>query len=141
MEVQINWLAVVLAAVSTMVVSSIWYAPFAFGNAWRKLLGLDEKQLEKNGFKPIIIAAVLSFVTAYVLAHFTYLAYSFYADDYSFLFAALTTALWAGLGFSALRFVTHHSIECRSWKLVLINGTHELAVFLMMGIIIGLFGV
>lgn len=141
MEVQINWLAVVLAGFATMVVSSIWYAPFAFGGAWQKLLELDKKKLEKNGFKPIAIAAVLSFVTAYVLAHFIYLAHTFYGGEYSFLSAALITAFWAGLGFSALRLITHYGFECRPGKAMLLNSSHELVVFMAMGLVIGLVGV
>lgn len=141
MEVTINWIAVLVATLATMVVGSVWYAPGVFGNAWMKLAGLNKKQLEKNGFKPILVAIVAGFVTSFVLAHFSYLAYIFYAQDYSFLAASLTTAFWAWLGFTAVRIVTHDSFEGRRKKLSLLTVSHELVTFMAIGLIIGLFGV
>ncbi len=37
MSVEVNWLAVALATVSTMAVGSIWYTPKVFGNTWIRL--------------------------------------------------------------------------------------------------------
>ena len=37
MDVQINGWAVLLAALSSMVVGSLWYMPATFGNAWQRL--------------------------------------------------------------------------------------------------------
>ncbi len=39
------WLAVVLAAVSSMVVGFIWYAKPVFGNRWMRLSGIKEEVL------------------------------------------------------------------------------------------------
>ncbi len=140
MSVEINFLAVALATLSSMVVGSVWYTPAVFGNAWIKLAKLDPKQMKKNGFKPIIIAIVTSFVTAYVLAHFSFLAYQFYQQEYSFLATSLITAFWAWLGFTAARFITHDSFEGRRKKLTLLNILHELVTLMAMGLIIGLMG-
>lgn len=141
MQVEINWLAVLLATLSSMIVGSVWYAPPVFGKMWMKLIGKTPKDMEKGGWTPIIIAILVSAIMAYVLAHFTYLAHAFYVTNYSFLSSALFTALWAWLGFTAARFITHDSFEGRPRKLTLLNITHELATFLAMGLIIGLFGV
>ena len=32
----INWLAILVAAISAFVVGGIWYSPLMFGNAWMK---------------------------------------------------------------------------------------------------------
>ncbi len=138
MEVQINWLAVLLAALSTMIVGSAWYTKATFGSTWMKLIGKTEKDLSKAGSTPIVLAVVASFLTAFVLAYFTYLASQFYGDDYSYLQISLSTAFWVWLGFMAARFLTHDAFEGRPKKLTLITVGHELLTVLVMGLIIGL---
>lgn len=135
MEVQINWLGVVLAAVSTMVVGSVWYAPKVFGDLWQRLAKLDPKNMA-NPTKAISLTVVASLITAYVLAHVTYLSYAFFGT--SFLSAALTTAFWAWLGFTAARILTHDLFENRPAKLTLLTVSHELVTFMVMALVIGL---
>ncbi len=136
MSVEVNWLAVILATLSTMVVGSIWYTPKVFGKTWMRLARLDQKELEKRGMTPIFITLVVSFVTAFVLAHVSYLSHTFYSN--SFLQDALTTAVWMWLGFTAARVITHDSFEGRPKKLTVLTVSHELVTFLVMGLIIGL---
>jgi hypothetical protein len=133
--VEINWLAVVLATLTTMVVGSLWYMPKAFGNVWQKLARLDPKNMA-DPKKAIGLTLVASFVTAYVLAHFTYIAFIFFGG--SFLSNALKVAFWAWLGFTAARVLTHDLFENRPLKLTLITVAHELVTFLVMGLVIGL---
>jgi hypothetical protein len=136
MDVEINWLAVVLATLSSMVVGSIWYAKAVFGNAWIKLTRLDEKKMQQmNPVAPIAATLVASFVTAYVLAHVSYLSNAFF--NHSFLQDAVTTAFWLWLGFTAARMVTHDAFEGRPATLTALNAAHELVTFLVMGAIIG----
>ena len=106
-----------------------------------RLANLKQKNLEKNGFTPILVSIAASLVTAYVLAHFTFLSYQFYLQDYSFLATSLITAFWAWLGFTAVRFVAHDAFEGRRKKLTLLNSAHELATLLAMGLVIGLLSV
>jgi sterol desaturase/sphingolipid hydroxylase (fatty acid hydroxylase superfamily) len=137
MEVQVNWLAVLLAMVSSMVVGSVWYAESVFGRAWMKLTKADPSKGKKSDvWKPIVVTMVVSLITAYVLAHVTYLANNFFGN--SFLHDALTTAFWVWLGFTATRLVTHDVFEGRPYKLTAINAAHELVTFLVMGLVIGL---
>lgn len=137
MEIEINWLAVVLATLSTMVVGSVWYSPKVFGDEWQKLVGLTRKKMtDQSPLRPILITLAVSLVTAYALAHFAYLANQFFNN--SFLHDSLATAFWAWLGFTAARFVTHDAFEGRRQRLTLINMAHELVTFLVMGLVIGL---
>jgi hypothetical protein len=138
MDVGINWLAVILATLSTMAVGWIWYTPKVFGNKWEKLARIDSKNRASAG-KAIGITLVVSLISASVLAYVTYLSNSynnFFGN--SFLQDALTTAFWVWLGFTATRFVTHDAFEKRPWQLTLINAAHELVTFMVMGLIIGL---
>jgi ABC-type Fe3+ transport system permease subunit len=136
MEVEINWLGVILATLSTMVVGTVWYTPKVFGDIWMRLAKVDQKKAKQRGARPIIITLVVSFVSAYVLAHVAYMANQFFGN--SFLQDALGTAFWTWLGFTAARFITHDAFEGRPIRLSLINIMHELATFMVMGLVIGL---
>lgn len=138
MEVDINWLGVLGAVVASMVVGFIWYARPVMGEAWMRMVKLDEKKAREAMPKAMIVAVLTSFVTAYVLAHVTYLSYIFFNETY--LTSALTTAFWAWLGFTAARFLVHDAFEQRHAKLTYMNIGNELVTFLAMGLVIGLIG-
>lgn len=136
MEVAVNWWAVILATLSSMVVGAVWYAKPVFGTAWMRLIGKREKDLEKNGMWPMLVTLIVSFITAYVLAHMVFLAHHFFQN--SFLQDAMSTAFWLWLGFVAARILTHDSFEGRPRRLTLMTVTHELVTLLVMGLIIGI---
>lgn len=137
MDVEINIWAVALAMVSSMIIGSIWYAKPIFGGMWAKWAKVDLKK-NSNAMTPIIVAAIVSLVTAYVLAHVTYLSNQFF--DHSFLQDALTTAFWVWLGFTAARMITHDAFEGRPVKLTLLNIAHEFVTIMVMGLVIGTMG-
>lgn len=140
MEVQVNYWAVLLAALSSMVVGSLWYMPGTFGKAWMKMTGVDMKDMRaarEPGKAAWMYGSVFvaSLVTAYILAHVTYLANYFFHNSY--MSDALQTAFWLWLGFTAARLYVHDTFEMRRKKLTLLNAGHELATVLVMAVIIG----
>lgn len=139
MEVQVNYLAVVLAMVSSMAVGSIWYAKSVFGKTWATLARVDMSGDKKDAWKPIVITIVVSLITAYVLAHVTFLSHDFFKN--SFLQDALSTAFWLWLGLTAARIVTHDSFEGRPVQLTVLTCAHEFVTLMVMGLVIGLLGV
>ena len=139
MEVQVNLLAVVLAMVASMVVGMVWYAKPVFGTRWMKLTNMNDKKAKEGSTKAIGLTIVVSLVTAYVLAHATYLSNSFFAN--SFLQDALTTAFWMWLGFVAARIITHDAFEQRPTELTVMNVVHEFVTLMAMGLVIGLIAV
>jgi hypothetical protein len=140
MEVQINYLAVLLAGASSMVVGSIWYAQSVFGATWAKLakVNMDKKVSGSSLASLMGLTFLASLVTAYVLAHVSYLSNQFFGN--SFLQDSLTTAFWVWLGFNALRFWTHDMFEGRRKKLTILNASNELVTLLVMALVIGLIG-
>lgn len=134
----INWLAVILATISTMVVGFIWYTPKVFGNYWMRIAKVNPGEA-KSAVAPILITLVVSFISAWVLAGATFLAFEFYGGSY--LANALLTALILWGGFTATRFITHDAFEGRPAGLTILNCAHELVTFMVMALIIGLFGV
>lgn len=139
MDIQINYGAVVLAAISSMVVGSIWYLPQVFGTAWMKMTGVKMDRNAPTGGKVVWVYSSIfaaSVLTAYVLAHITYIANQYFANSY--LQDALATALWLWAGFTGARFFVHDTFEGRRKKLTVINSLHELVTVLVMAVIIGL---
>jgi hypothetical protein len=124
---------------SSMVVGSVWYARKVFGNTWAKLAKIDIDKDRGSVFKPIATTVVVSLITAYVLAHVSYLSNHFFEN--SFLQDSLMTAFWMWLGFTAARFITHDAFEGRPVKLTVLNIGNEFVTIMVMGLIIGLFGV
>lgn len=131
----INYLAVIAATLSTMIVGAIWYTPRVFGNYWMKAAGITPTGRAADAVVPMIVTVLVSFVTAWVLAGSVYLSQYFYHG--SFLANALVTAavLWAG--FTAARFVTHDAFDGRPSGLTILNISHELVTMLIMALILG----
>lgn len=138
MDVQVNLLAVFLAAVSSMVVGAIWYSKSVFGNTWSKLAKVDLSKVPKASEMVWLMGStfVASLLTAYVLAHVTYLSNQFFQHD--FLQDALATGFWLWLGFVATRIYVHDAFEGRRKKLTVLNAAHELVTIMVMAYVIGL---
>lgn len=139
MEVQVNYLAVFLAMVASMIIGSIWYAKPVFGRAWVRLVNLDEAKMKKGAVKAMSITVILSLLTAYVMAHLTYMSSQFF--NVSMLQAGVTTAFWVWLGISMTGMVMQGLFEQRPVKLMLLNVGNQLITLLAMGLIIGAMGV
>ena len=135
MDVQINYLGVLLAAVSSMVVGSIWYMPTVFGNKWSKLSKVDLKKMGANPAKTYGLTFVASLITAFVLAHISFIANSFYHN--SFIYDAVMTAFWMWLGFTATRILVHDLFENRPSNLTFLNVAHELVTLVVMALVLG----
>ena len=130
----INYWAVIVATLSTLVIGSVWYTPKVFGNLWMRLAKVDPANAG-SAVGPIVATVVVSFISAWVLAGAAYIAWEFY--DTGFLWSAVATALFLWLGFTAARFVTHDAFEGRPPALTALNVVHELVTFLVMALIIG----
>lgn len=141
MEVTVNYWAILLAGVSSMVVGSIWYAKGVFGNTWAKLakVNMDKKVSGSQLAVLMGLTFVASLVTAYILAHVTYLSNNFFGN--SFLQDALTTGFWLWLGFTAARILTHDLFEGRPTKLTMLTWGNELVTIMLMAVVIGWMGV
>jgi len=128
----INHLAVVVCALTSLVLGGLWYSPILFYKSWLKESGLREEQL-KNA-KPAVtysLAFLFSWAISYNMAFF--------------LGQADTTPAWgamagflAGFGFSTLVFAIIALFEQRSWRYTLINGGYITVYFTLIGFILGL---
>ena len=136
MNVEVNYLAVLLAGASSMLVGSVWYAEKVFGNTWAKLAKVKLGDMGGSSVAVTMgLTFVLSLLTAYVLAHVTFLSNKFFGN--SFLQDALSTAFWLWLGLVVTRMTTHYLFEQKPAKLVWLNIGNEFVTIMLMGLIIG----
>ncbi len=130
---EVNYLAVVLAALSAFLLGGLWYSPLLFANKWMALTGQSEERL-KSGSMGLIFggAFLLNLVAAYVFA--------------LFLGPSPSLQLGLGAGFSAgLCWVmaslgVNYLFERRPLGLWLINGLYFTIQFTLFGLILALMG-
>jgi hypothetical protein len=129
-ELNINWWAVVLAAVLNMVVGSLWYSPVLFGKYWQKLVGKKMDMSKPGKAYGITTAAALlqTFILAVIIsnigAHST-------SDG-----AALGLLLWAG--FAATTSISDYLFTGRRLLLWGINQGYYLVVLMANGAILAI---
>ena len=136
---EINIWAVLVATLSTMVVGTVWYTPKVFGTYWMRVAKVEVSGDSRDAIRPILITLVVSLISAWVLAGGAAIAQDFYGGN--FLLNTLITAVILWAGFTASRFITHDAFEGRPVGLTILNCAHELVTYLVMALIIGLFGI
>ncbi|MFT4219009.1 MAG: DUF1761 domain-containing protein [Microbacterium sp.] len=132
---EINYWAVLLCTVASMVVGSVWYTPKVFGDRWMKLAKVTLADTHLAAWLPILVSIVLSFLLAWVLAGAVTIAWHFYGG--AFLTSALVTAVTMWAGFTAGRIIVHDIFEGRPTGLTVMTIAHELVTVLAMAVIIG----
>ncbi|GAB3099765.1 DUF1761 domain-containing protein [Lysobacter terrae] len=129
MSMDINWLAVVAAAVSAFALGGIWYGPL-FKNAWCREAGVDPYS------KPPHPARV--FGSAFVLALIAAVAFACLLGHAPSLALGLHHGALVGFAFVATSFGINYAFAQRSLKLWLIDGGYHLLQFVLYGAILGL---
>ena len=128
---EVNWIAVLIAAVSAFVLGGLWYSPVLFGKAWQKETGLSDEALNNaNKGKIFGVSFVLAFLAAAVFALFL-------GPEVDVMFG-LGAGLSAGLFWVAASFGINYLFELKSMKLWLINGGYHTLQFTLYGVILGL---
>lgn len=138
MNVQINWLAAVVALVASMVLAKTWFTPKTFGNQWRKYTGITPADSKKAGKKPIMLTLFANIVTVIAMAAAISISSEFFQTNSVWLALLVGFVTW--LAFSATTLATHNAFEQKPQKLTLINNGYQLALFLITSAIIGWFG-
>jgi len=134
MPVELNYLAIFVAAALNMVIGALWYSPLLFGGIWMRAMHYREDHL-KNGPNMALlyaIAFVMVLLTNYVLAH--YIAY-FGAETAS---EGAESAFWPWLGFFVPVLIGSVLWERKSFKVFVINAAHYLVALLCSGMILAI---
>lgn len=126
----VNYLAVIVAAIVALVIGFIWYSPRVFGNRWMAYLGTTQAQLGNPGPMGMAVGVVASLLNAWVLA-----VLSLNLGGKTLTDGILLGAL-AWLGFMATITAAQVSFEKKSWGLWILNNAHNLLVQVIMAAIV-----
>jgi hypothetical protein len=91
-NVDINYLAVLVAAIINMIVGALWYSPALFATQWSKLVGRKVEDMRKEAGPGYAVAGLGALVQSFILAHFVFYLAAFYPTYSSF-----TIGVWTGL--------------------------------------------
>lgn len=134
---EINLLAVLVAALASMVIGSMWYSPMLFGNIWQKYSGvkMDPKADKKAQQKMMLTSFGLGFLSSLVMG--AVLAQLIVLTDMEGAAGGAQVAFWTWLGFVVTTQLGAVIWEMKSYKLLLIGASNMLVTLLVMGVILG----
>ena len=132
MEIPVNYLAVVVAAVAGFFVSWGWYT--VLGPIWMKALGQSEEDLKPKPL-PFFIAAAAYLLMAWMLAglmgHLANVTVR----------GGIMASFFVWAGFVLTTTVVNQTFRGTPFSVIWIDVINWLAVLLLMGAVIGAFGI
>ncbi|KIA72211.1 hypothetical protein ANMWB30_30940 [Arthrobacter sp. MWB30] len=130
---QINWLAVLLAFVSSMVIGFVWYMPAVLGRRWMQGIGKTEDDLKNiDGGAGIWVPMMLAAAVTSIL-----LAILLSALDINTFWAGAVFALIIAVVFRAGGHVIHNGFAGRPSTVTVIDSGHDILAMTVAGAIIG----
>ena len=128
----VNWVAVIVAAIANLVISTVWYLPQVFGKQWAAAIGREMN----TGGNPMLygLAIVGSLISAYVLALVVNGVGAASITD------GIVTGAIVAIGFVATTQAVGGAFEGRSWSLFGINASNSIVAYAVMGGIIAAMG-
>ncbi|RZJ35910.1 MAG: DUF1761 domain-containing protein [Flavobacterium sp.] len=152
---EINFYALLTAALSTLVIGFIWYNPKVFGNAWMRESGVSADKMQGGNMAlTMIMSFIYAFFIAFILQFLTihqYGAlgmiggdptkakptYEAFMTDYGMAYRTFKHGMlhgfFAGLFFALPLVGTNALYERRSWKYTLIVGGFWVICCMIMG--------
>jgi hypothetical protein len=126
----LNWLAIIVAAISAFVLGGLWYSPLMFVKRWMKEAGITEDSTRKtNMVRLFSLAFVLSLIASFFLAMFI-------GPGAGAGFGALA-GFMAGFGWVFTYIGISYLFESRTLAHFLINSMYSVVSLTIMGLIIG----
>lgn len=129
-NVDINWIAIIVAAIVPMVLGALWYSPVLFADPWMRAVGRTREELGDASLG-YLLSAGAAFLTSYVLARI--MRWAEVDDLWNGAFVGFT--VWVGFVATVLGVTTYFSGRPRT--LWLINAGYQLVALVLMGAILG----
>ncbi|WP_157253584.1 DUF1761 domain-containing protein [Nonomuraea typhae] len=128
---QVNWLAVMVAALSAFALGALWYSPILFGKSWMALTGLDQEALAKR-------SPVLVFGSSFLLSLLAAAVFAMFLGSDPSLGLGVGAGVATGLAWVAASYGINYLFEARPFRLFLVNGGYHALQFTLYGVILGL---
>lgn len=124
----VNWIAVIVAALSGFMVGGLWYGPI-MGKKWMGAVGLTEEQI-KSGNAGALYGGAFAFalLASWTLAH----TFATYASELS-VTVKILTAFGVALGFILPALGTNYLFQMKFRKLFFIDAMYWILFYLAMG--------
>ena len=132
-EFQVNYLAVLVAALATIFIGALWYSPLLFHKIWVKAHGYSEEnveQMRKTAGRAFIVSLFCYLVMAFVLA----VLVSWVGVASVPRGALLGLLVW--VGFLATLGLTAHMFSEKRLSTYLIDAGYQLVYSVVMGVIV-----
>jgi hypothetical protein len=129
-DVDLNWLAILVAAVVPMVLGALWYSPVLFARPWMRAVGRTPEELSGASLG-YALSALVALVTSYVLARVVKWAE---VDD---VWNGALVGLFVWIGFVATVLAVNTYFGGRPRMLWAIDAGYQLASLVVMGVILG----
>jgi Protein of unknown function (DUF1761) len=157
---EMNWMALIVASLTTLAIGTIWYNPKVFGTIWMKEAGLSDESMKKGSMPMIIgltvlyslmITIIINTIVIHQWNAFAMIGGTFdatktkpsftaFMNDYGTAFRSFTHGALHGFMtgvFFALPMIAINSLfERRSWKYILVHGGYWIVTLTIMGAII-----
>lgn len=130
----INWLAVIVSALSTFLIGGLWYGPL-FLKLWQQEAGITDEDMKRR--HPAIVfggAFLLNIGAAYILGH----VLATYGNPPAK--RDIMIAFGVALGFIVTAFGVSYLFAGKSMKLFAIDAGYWVVTYTMMGAIFGFLG-
>lgn len=134
---QVNYGAVIVAAIVNMVIGFIWYSPGVFGKTWMSLMGKrmedmkSRAEMQRSMRSAYAGAFVAALITAWILARFINLA------NAQTMTRGAVIGFWAWLGFIATTTLGDVLFGGRPIKLYYLTNGYYLVSLIIMGALLG----
>lgn len=134
----LHWLAILVAAVASMILGFLWYSPLLFAKAWAREMGYDLNDKAKmDEMRKSAGPAYAGSLAASLLSSFT-LALILHGMRAESLHFGMMASFHIWLGFVATVQFTGALFAKQSMKLFAINTGYQLVCYLVMGAILAL---
>ncbi|WP_309609519.1 DUF1761 domain-containing protein [Flavobacterium sp.] len=155
---EFNFLAILIAALSTLFIGFIWYSDKVFGTVWMREAGLNKEELQKGSMIKIL---VLSFIYSFLLAFMMQFivihqfgamgmiggdptkalpSYTNFMSDYGIAFRTFKHGalhgFMAGVLFALPVVAINALFERKSWKYIAIHAGYWIITLMVMGAIV-----
>lgn len=127
---EINYLAVLVATVVTMILGFLWYSPILLGNAWMKQRGMKMEDMSGGGPATYILTTITALIGVFIVALIASMV-----DDVTVGTGAMI-GLLVGLSVSA-KIGMNYLFENGTKGLYFITIGYHLVSYLVTGVIIG----
>lgn len=130
----INYLAVIVAAIAGFALGSLWYGTALFGKAWQKELGFTDEYLKEGNMAKIFGFAFLLMIV--MSLGMSFLIRGHFGGEVDML-SGLKHGFYIGLVFVGASMGINMLFQRKSMKLWFIDAGYQILILCIMGAVIG----